>query len=252
MSSHDLAELSRDWTQLGEQDPLWAVCVDSAKRGGLWQVEDFLATGQSEIASAMARLADLGLCAARRDALDFGCGVGRLTAALSSHFDSVIGVDIAPSMIDHARRMHRANRRCRFLFNDQPDLSLFDDDSFDLVYSGLVLQHMAPALADSYLREFARVVRPGGAIVLLVPEAHRRSPRGLVYAYVPRRIVGWLQVAVFGYPAPIRMEKVPVRRIGGLLEGGQACILDSEPYPIPGCHWRMSRHYIKAGHQRDG
>jgi SAM-dependent methyltransferase len=246
-----LAELGRDWTQLGQQDPLWAVCVDPAKRGGHWQVEDFLATGQTEINNALKRLADLGLRTRGQVALDFGCGVGRLTAALSSHFDSVIGVDIAPSMIDHARRLHSANARCRFLLNDQPDLSLFEDATFDLVYSGLVLQHMAPPLADCYVREFVRVVRPGGAIVLLVPEAHRRNPRGLVYAHAPRRLVSWMQVTVFGYPAPMRMETVPARRIAGLLADGHARILDSEPYPIPACHWHMSRHYIEAGPRRD-
>jgi SAM-dependent methyltransferase len=245
MDSRYFARLGQDWTRLGYQDPLWAVCVDPAKRGGRWDLEDFLATGRAEITDAMARLAHLGLCVSRRDALDFGCGVGRLTSALTEHFGSVTGVDVAPSMIDHARRLHSANAKCTFILNDQPDLRRFTDGSFDLVYSSLVLQHMSPALASAYLSEFVRIVRPGGAIVLLVPESHRRTPRGLVYAYAPRRLVGWMQVRLFGYPAPMQMESVPAPKIGTVL-ADHGRIVVSEPYSMPNSHWRMVRHFIAA------
>jgi SAM-dependent methyltransferase len=243
MSRNHLAELSRDWTRLGLEDPLWAVCVDPARRGGRWQLDDFLATGRAEISDAMSRLDQLGICQSRISALDFGCGVGRLTAALSAHFESVTGVDIAPSMIEHAQRMHSATG-CVFVVNDQPDLSAFGDGSFDLVYSSLVLQHMPPALADCYLREFVRVVRPGGAIVLVVPETHRRTARGLVYAHVPHPMVRWVQLTLFGYPASMRMEAVPASRIAKILGSGDANIVASDPQLIPGSHWRMLRHYI--------
>ena len=243
ISPNHFAELSRDWTRLGLEDPLWAVCVDPARRGGRWQLDDFLATGRAEITEVMLRLDQLGLCQSRMSALDFGCGVGRLTTALSVHFESVIGVDIAPSMIEHAQRLHSATG-CAFKVNDRPDLSSFSDRSFDLVYSSLVLQHMPPALADSYIREFVRVVRPGGAIVLVVPETHRRTARGLVYAHVSRRLIRWIQVALFRYPAPMQMEAVPTSRIANLTGGGGAHIEASDPQLIPGCHWRMLRHYV--------
>jgi SAM-dependent methyltransferase len=243
MYSRDFERLGRDWARLGDQDPLWAVCVDPAKRGGRWDLEDFLATGRAEVADAMARLAQLGVCVNRRDALDFGCGVGRLTSALAGYFGSVTGVDVASSMIDHARRLHSANTRCTFVLNNQQDLRRFADDSFDLVYSSLVLQHMPPAMASAYLGEFVRVARPDGAIVLLVPEAHRRTPRGLVYAYAPQRLIGWMQVRLFGYPAPMLMEPVPAARIGTAL-ADHARIVVSEPYVAPHSHWRMVRHFI--------
>jgi len=242
ISRNHLAELSRDWTRLGLEDPLWAVCVDPARRGGRWQLDDFLATGQAEITEAMSRLDELAICQNRMSALDFGCGVGRLTTALSVHFESVTGVDIAPPMIEHAQRLHSATR-CAFMVNDRPDLSSFGDGSFDLVYSSLVLQHMPSALADSYIREFVRVVRPGGAIVLVVPETHRRTARGLVYAHVSHRLVRRIQVGLFRYPAPMRMEAVPASRIAKIMGGG-ANIVASDPQFIAGSHWRMLRHYI--------
>jgi ubiquinone/menaquinone biosynthesis C-methylase UbiE len=241
---HSLAELRRDWTTLGQVDPLWAICVDPARRGGGWNLDDFLATGRAEIDEAMAELGRLGLCTRRDSALDFGCGVGRLTSALSRYFQNVTGVDISPPMLDQARTILANDPGCRVVLGDGPDLAWFGDKSFDLVYSGLVLQHMAPGLADAYLAEFVRVVRPGGAIVVVVPEAHLRTPRGLVYAYAPHRVIAWLQRTVFGYPAPMRMYEVPARRLRRVVEPGGGRLVASQPHPIRGSHWRMVRHFI--------
>ncbi len=243
--THDIVALRRDWDTLSVVDPLWAVYVDPAKRGGRWQVDEFLATGRQEIAIAMSDLEGLGLAGRREAALDFGCGVGRLAAALSDHYGVVTGVDVSPSMLEHAQRIHATNDRCRFVSNDQPDLSQFPDNSFDLVYSSIVLQHLTPQLSDRYLTEFIRVVRPGGAVVVIVPERHLRTLRGLVYAYAPRPLIAWMQQKIFGYPAPMRMQTVPSRRIRSLVCPLGAHLVSSQPRPWPG-HWLMLAHYIRV------
>ncbi len=239
-----LAGLRHDWTRLGQADPLWAVCVDRAKQGGRWDIGEFLASGRAEIAAAIADLDRLGLCARRDEALDFGCGVGRLTAALAVHFGSVTGVDISPSMLGHARDLHAADPRCRFVQNDRLDLQAFPSGSFDLVYSSLVLQHMPTALAGGYLAEFARVLRPGGAIVILVPETHLRTLRGRVYTYAPHRLIGLVQRRVYGYPAPMRMHTLPGSRVRRLIEPHGARLVASIPKEAYGGHWRMTAHFM--------
>lgn len=240
-----LASLERDWSRLAEADALWAICVDPAKRGGRWDLAEFLASGVAEISQVMTDLDSLRLAGDRRDALDFGCGVGRITAALATYFGTVTGVDISPPMLERARVINSANPRCRFVLNAGPDLAAFDDQSFDLVYSSLVLQHLPPALAAGYLAEFIRVIRPGGAVVIVVPEAHYRTPRGLVYAYAPQTVIRWLQRRVFGYPAPMRMHTMPSRRVRELAGSRGARVVASLPRPLPG-HWRMTAHYIAA------
>jgi SAM-dependent methyltransferase len=243
-ASRSLAGLRRDWTRLGEADPLWAVCVEPARRGGRWDVQEFLASGRVEIADAMAALDRLGLCAGRDDALDFGCGAGRLTAALTAHFRTVTGVDISPPMLTQARALHADNQRCRFVHNDRLTLGMFADESVDLVYSSLVLQHMPTDLAGSYLAEFIRVLRPGGAIVILVPEAHLRTPRGIVYALAPRRLIGLIQRKVFGYPAPMQMHVLPADLVRRLVDPHGGRLAASVPHAGYGGHWRMTEHVI--------
>jgi SAM-dependent methyltransferase len=67
-------------------------------------------------------------------------------------------------MIDLAREYNRRGDRCRFHLNPNDDLRLFEDDTFDFVYTAHVLQHMAPRFSRRYVEEFIRVLRPGGLL----------------------------------------------------------------------------------------
>jgi SAM-dependent methyltransferase len=147
----DIDQLRHHWNLWGELDPFFAVKSDADKRFNRWDVEEFFATGRDEVEGVLAEAAGLGVEVATGTALDFGCGVGRLTQALGLHFDHVIGVDIAPSMIDLARAVNRLGDRCEYLVNVAPHLGRFPEASFDLVVSFIVLQHMEPGLSLGYV-----------------------------------------------------------------------------------------------------
>jgi ubiquinone/menaquinone biosynthesis C-methylase UbiE len=123
----------------------------------------------------MAYVESLGVPSKREKALDFGCGAGRLTQPLADHYREVVGVDIAASMIDLAGRHNRHPQRCRFLVNARDDLAMFEDDTFDLVYSNITLQHMEPRFSKRYIAEFVRVLRPGGLAIFQIP-SERKVP----------------------------------------------------------------------------
>jgi ubiquinone/menaquinone biosynthesis C-methylase UbiE len=63
----------------------------------------------------------------RESALDFGCGVGRLTRALSRYFNQSYGIDISASMIKKAQELNQSYPNCQFIFNDKADLRFFSD-----------------------------------------------------------------------------------------------------------------------------
>jgi SAM-dependent methyltransferase len=158
------------WDRLGRRDPLWAVLTWPDKQGNKWTIEEFLATGRTEVDRLVQYLERVAPTCPRRSALDFGCGVGRVSQALATRFDRVVGVDVAPSMIARARAVNRVPDRCSFDLNRSRRLRRFSNDTFDVVYSRMVLQHMAPSLARGYLRELVRVLAPGGALVFQLPE----------------------------------------------------------------------------------
>lgn len=205
----NLNDVRRDWTKLGSEDPLWAVLVQPGKRGGRWDAEEFLATGRTDVEEASKQLRRLGLPTRWERVLDFGCGAGRLSQALAPHADEVVGVDIAPTMLETARQLDRSAGNIRFVLNDAPDLGQFPDGHFDLVYSALVLQHLPRPAIDSYLAEFLRVLRPGGIAVVGLPTELARTAKGLVWRVAPFRLISWAQRHLLDYPAPMKMTAVP-------------------------------------------
>ena len=170
-----LRQLRRTWEDYGRRDPFFGVLSDPAKHGGRWSREEFFASGVAHIESLMRSLGDARVAVPRGACLDFGCGVGRLTQALCRYFDRVTGVDVAASMIRRARAFNQHGDRCTYVVNQTADLAQFGDASFAVVHSCIVLQHMAPDLASAYLREFFRVVAPGGLVVFQLPSAPRRA-----------------------------------------------------------------------------
>jgi len=172
----DLRDLQRHWDAFGERDPMWAILTDPARKGRRWTAEEFFATGVAEIAALMDEARALGLPAARRRALDFGCGLGRLTQALADHCDEVLGLDVAPSMVAQAATFNRHGGRVQYQVQTAPPFQTIASRSIDVVYTGRVLQHIAPVYAREYIRELARVVAPGGFLSFDVPSRWRETP----------------------------------------------------------------------------
>jgi SAM-dependent methyltransferase len=238
-----LRQVRADWTTLGAQDPLWAVLVSPKHRHGGWSVADFLATGRTEVSDTLAHLSAIGVAPSRRRALDFGCGVGRLSIALAEHVDEVIGVDISPTMLETAREFDSTGR-CQFVENDREDLAMFGDGSFDLIVSSLALQHIPTRLARGYLSEMLRVLRPGGAAILQCATSPMHSVKGLVARAAPRPVMRLMQRRVLGYPAPLDMYPLTRNDVHAAATSASAHIIDEVDERMYGGHWRYTRYYL--------
>lgn len=174
-----LKRTQRVWEEYGAKDPLFGVLSDKSKRDGAWNEEEFFATGVADIQEALAHVEGLGVELKTGSALDFGCGVGRLTQALGDVFQEVVGVDISAPMVAHAEGYNRHGPRCAYLVNTVENLSLFDDATFDFVYTDKVLQHMSPRASSRYIAEFFRVLKPGGIALFQIPSGRRMRPGSL-------------------------------------------------------------------------
>jgi SAM-dependent methyltransferase len=114
--------------------------------------------------------------------LDAGCGVGSHSIRLARRGFDVVGVDFSPSALETARgnvAAHGLADRIRLQREDLLALS-FPDASFDAVLCWGVLMHVPDV--ERAIDELARVVRPGGRLVVSEANAaslHARLLQGL-------------------------------------------------------------------------
>lgn len=219
----------KQWEALGAHDPYWAVLTDPAGKGGSWDRQAFFASGEAEVGRMLATLARLDATPRPGVALDFGCGVGRLSRALARRFDCVIGIDVAASMLDEARAQHGACGNIRFVHNTATDLACIGDASVDLVYSSIVLQHMPAARQLAYIAEFCRVLGPGGVAVLQTPSAwQRNSLRGQLMRLAGNRVMNLVRAALHGRHGVMEIHPLASERVRATLQAGGLDLLRSQ------------------------
>jgi len=163
------------------------------------RLDQIMARGE---ARGRTRVIELAGAAPGMRILDLACGPGVLSrpiAELVAPGGEVIGVDLAPGMIEHARALRIPN--ARFEVMDIESLA-FDDSTFDAAVCGHGLQ-FAPDLGRA-LREAQRVLKGGGRLVASVPVSPVvQSVWALLDSVVDRHLP----------PAPEVVDQQPTRRV---------------------------------------
>ena len=146
-----------------------------------------------------------------------------------------VNSDACASMVRGAREANADVANVSFEVNHATDLRRFDDASFDLVYSMIVLQHVPDREAiESYVGEFSRILRPGGLAVFQlpshIPAIFRLQWRRKLYLALRRLGVG----APFLYRRlhllPIAMSYMSEEHMARVAEshGGRLVKIDTE------------------------
>jgi SAM-dependent methyltransferase len=105
--------------------------------------------------------------AEENDVLDIACGEGYGSFLLGDVAKSVIGVDMSPEVVDHARARYGDCKRLSFSVGTCSNIPL-DTASVDLVVSFETLEHHDEHL--EMFREVKRVLRPGGTLIISTPD----------------------------------------------------------------------------------
>jgi SAM-dependent methyltransferase len=148
-------------------------------------------------------------------ALDLGCGAGEFTAALSTAGAQAFGADVAEGALVRARDRNPGIDFVRVPFDGPLP---FEDCSFELVWAGEVIEHVADTAV--WLSEVRRVLAPGGRLLVTTPSHGRlrllvsgvepfSEPLGdHLHLYTRRSLTTLLEEFGFG--------EIRVRAVGGL------------------------------------
>ena len=94
--------------------------------------------------------------------LDLGAGRGRNCLKLVEFADRIIVSDVIPENVDYCKQRFEDKARFEYHYGDGATLSGIEDASVSFVYSFDSMTHFDPEVVLSYIKEFARVLRPGG------------------------------------------------------------------------------------------
>jgi len=155
--------------------------------------------GGYEVLARILKMVELEI-APRETVLDIGCGVGRMTRALAAKADRVIAIDVSGEMLARAREMNPQLTNVEWIHGDGRSLRPVDDAAVDACFSWVVFQHVPDReVIFDYIREMARVLKPGGWTVFHVstsPTVHDARPG------IGQRLKGALRIGPRGQADP--------------------------------------------------
>ena len=161
------------WEYLGQTEPHWSVTTQEQFKSYAIKenLSHFYESG-FENANTLFKSLDRNAIdqTSFTSCLEYGCGLGRVTWALSKKFERVIGYDISKSHLQCAKSYFASKgiNNVELHHISQPQ-EIRNFPKVDVVYSVIVLQHNPPSLIYLILQELIRALNPGGIAFFQVP-----------------------------------------------------------------------------------
>ena len=165
-----LNNTDREWEKYGKIDPYFGVISHTKyKKDNLTDTlkEEFFQSGYADIEHIVKQLKKhIDPSFKIKNALDFGCGVGRLLIPIAEIAESVTGVDISESMLQEARK------NCEFRSIKNVDLAGSIDElasaenRYNFIHSSIVFQHIPVKRGETIFKQLFGLLAPGGCCVV--------------------------------------------------------------------------------------
>jgi len=107
-----------------------------------------------------------------KNVLDAACGEGYGSYILSQFADAVVGIDISPETIEHARATYGHQSNLTFEIGSVDALQHVMDCSMDVVVSFETIEHINEQQQQAFLSEIKRVLKPEGILIISTPDKY--------------------------------------------------------------------------------
>jgi len=163
-------KIEKKWEYFGETNPYFAVLTfDKFKSENINDdaLEGFFQTGEEYVERVWQEIEENFQPQFKpRSAIDFGCGVGRITLPIARRSEAVVGVDISENMLKEARQNSGKFdlKNVSFVKGDN-DLTKVSGE-FDFIHSFIVFQHIEPKIGEAIVKKLVGILSAGGIGVL--------------------------------------------------------------------------------------
>ncbi len=156
------------WEKFAQDDPYWAVLTEERYKGGMDSAgrEAFFRSGGEFVNGVLERFKQhFGYLIGSDDAaIDFGCGVGRLTVPMAGVCRRVAGIDVSETMREECLRNARSRRLRNVDCFESPAALAAEGVYFDWLNSYIVFQHIETRLGYALFDSLLKLIRPGGVV----------------------------------------------------------------------------------------
>jgi 2-polyprenyl-3-methyl-5-hydroxy-6-metoxy-1,4-benzoquinol methylase len=161
------------WEKLGRHQAHWSVLTAKKYQPDKLaeHLQEFYATGEGSVARVAATFQRCGvLPPPGSECLEFGCGVGRMTLWLATHFAKVHACDVSAPHLEKGREYLGEQGLHNVAWHHVRSLNVLDDlPKVDVVISEIVLQHNPPPVMLRILHNLLKSLKPGGVAFLQIP-----------------------------------------------------------------------------------
>jgi 2-polyprenyl-3-methyl-5-hydroxy-6-metoxy-1,4-benzoquinol methylase len=170
-----LLHIEKIWSDYGKNEAHWSVLThDAFLKKNLDQdnVEIFYATGKDTMLQVENTLRRCGEwdSLGRKNCMEYGCGVGRVSFQLAKHFESVTALDISQGHIELAQQRADTSDVKNIIFKKINTLdSLTPESKYDFIFSIIVLQHNPPPIIALIIERFFKQLKSDGIAMFQVP-----------------------------------------------------------------------------------
>lgn len=170
--------------------------------------------------------------------LDLGCGWGRVLKPVLERKGLAVGFDLSMNMLELARKHIEKNGYSPELVRGDGTILPFRDNSFNMIYSLLVLQHLSKENGRRVFNEIARVLKPGGIAFIRIPG--RFAPENLLFSFLQFISINFLRVK-----DPIRMRFYRIGEVKRICRGFSECEITAHEFRLPwNFHTRWTWQFI--------
>ncbi|MGA7800343.1 MAG: class I SAM-dependent methyltransferase [Gammaproteobacteria bacterium] len=230
------SDTDSEWEKYGQDDPYFGVIsYDKFRQSSLTDEnkEEFFRSGSVYIDDVLKKIRlHIAPAFTIKQALDFGCGVGRLVIPLSDVSETVTGVDVSDSMLNEARKNCDARSiRNVVLVKSDDRLSLLKD-KYDFIHSFIVFQHI-PVKRGEHLFEslIARLEDEGVGVIHFTYARNYASDKWVpwIKSYVPlaKNLINVLKGRKFFAPE-MQMNTYDLNRLLFIMQRAGVCEFHAE------------------------